>query len=368
MPAMWKQLTICGVTAILAAVIFVRSTGQSCGLLRGHSHEVFALAFAPDSKTLASGSGDFHLDPQNEQLQEYGELKFWDMDSRAEVADINSDARFWAVAFSPDGRWAVTGGGVHGMRAGRIQVWDWRNKKQIAAVMQEWLVESLAISPDGNRLVTVSYGSPAILWDLPNLEHPVRLEGHADDVKAVAFSPDGWRVATGSWDGTVKLWDAETARCVRTFDVETAGASVSTVAFSPDGEFLAAGCGIIDQQDSQQRYGAIVCWQVATGTKTVTLPHHDYVTALAFAPDQRTLISGSCDGEVKLWDYRGSRELSTLPHAGPIESIAISADGQLLATAGRERECAIRLWDWNRVMETAIPATSVATTEKMARR
>ncbi len=353
---MWKQLTICGVTAAIAATLFVKSSEQGSGVLRGHTHEVFTLAFAPDGKTLASGSGDFHLDPETEQLLEYGELKFWNMDLRTEMAAIESTARFWAVAFSPDGKLAVTGGGVQGQRAGVIQVWDWQNKKQLAAVTQDWLVQSLAISPDGKRLATVSYGSQARLWDLPGLENPVVLEGHTDDVKSVAFSPDGWSVATGSWDGTLKLWDVETARCTSTLHLDGNARSVSTVAFSPDGETIAAGCGTIDQR-SAQHCSAVTCWDIATGKQTVSLPHYDYVTSLVFSPDQRTLFSGSRDGVVRLWGYRSGAGLTTIPHAGPIESIAISSDAKLLATAGRERECAIRLWNLERLVGE-VPATA----------
>ena len=356
---MKKQLMICLLAIAVAAVIAVRSTEPNCGLLRGHSHEVFTLAFAPDGKTLVSGSGDFRMDADTEQLQEYGELKFWDMGLRTESSAINSDARFWAAAFSPDGRWAVTGGGVHGMRAGRIQVWDWRRKKQIAAVTQEWLVQSLAISPDGRRLATVSYGSQATLWDLPNLENPVVLDGHTDDVKSVAFSPDGWLVATGSWDGTVKLWETETARCVRTLQLDGELTAVAAVAFSPDGTRVVAGSGAVDRREANCR-GAVTSWEASTGRHIVSLPHEECVTALAFLPDDHTLAAGSRDGDVKLWDFRTGQELSTLSHAGPIEAIAISPDGQLMATAGRERECAIRLWNLPQVLgdHSRVPQTA----------
>ncbi len=162
--------------------------------------------------------------------------------------------------------------------------------KQLAAVTQDWLVQSLAISLDGKRLATVSYGSQAILVDLPGLENPVVLAGHTDDVKSIAFSPNGWTVATGSWDGTVKLWDVETARCTSTLHLDGTARSVSTVAFSPDGETIAAGCGTIDQR-SAQHCSAVTCWDIATGKQTVSLPHNDYVTSLVFSPDQRTLFS-----------------------------------------------------------------------------
>src|SRR5215472_755347 len=71
-------------------------------------------------------------------------------------------------------------------------------------------VEAVAFSPDGRTLATGSRDRTAILWDLTDRSHPVRLAtlgGHADRVGALAFSSDSRTLATGSWDGTAILWD-----------------------------------------------------------------------------------------------------------------------------------------------------------------
>jgi len=340
---MLKQALICSIiTAIAVAICW--QPGEQSSVLRGHTHEVFALAFSPDGKTLASGSGDFHFNPQTEELSEYGELKFWDLAAGKQRISIDSDARFWTIAFSPDGKLAVTGSGVHGMRAGLIQVWDWQAKQQIAAVTQEWLVQSLAISRDGQRLATVCYGSPPQLWQLPDLKNPISLTGQNDEVKSVAFSPDGRTLATGSWDKTVKIWDVESARCVRTLRLSGEGGFVSTVAFSPDGSLLAVGSGTVELSP-QDSFGTVTLWDTHSGNKLQTLSHAGYVTTLAFSPDGTILASGSRDKSVVLWNPRDGSRLKEIIHSGPLEAIAFSPHGQTLATAGRERECAIRLWD-----------------------
>ncbi len=340
---MLKYLMICG-TAVLFALAASLQPSAQISVLRGHTYEVFTLAYSPDGKTLASGSGDFHQDPETDELHEYGELKFWDLESRTQLVSIDGDARCWVVGFSPDGKLAVAGCGVHGQRAGQIQVWDWRAKKMIAAATQEWLVQSLAISPDGTRLATVSHGSQALLWELPALTNPTVLDGHVDNVKAVAFSPDGKLVATGSWDKSVKLWDASTAQCVRTLPLDGPAGYVSTVAFSPDGKIVAAGSGTIEsgQPDAQ---GMVTLWNAQTGAQISTLPHRGYLTALKFSPDGGLIATGSRDKTVRLWEVSTLRQLHELEHAGPIEAVAFSPDGATLATVGRDRECAIRLWD-----------------------
>jgi WD40 repeat protein len=67
------------------------------------------------------------------------------------------------------------------------------------------------------------------------------LKGHTGDVGSVAFSPDGKFLASGSRDYTIKLWDVATGSLVRTLEGHASG--VLSVAFSPDGRLLASGSG-----------------------------------------------------------------------------------------------------------------------------
>jgi len=73
--------------------------------------------------------------------------------------------------------------------------------------------------------------------------------------------------------------------------------------------------------------------------------HESDARSVAFTPDGMKLVTGSFDHTAKVWDARSLRLLATLRgHESPICCAAVSPDGQMLATAGREDK-AVRLWD-----------------------
>ena len=114
------------------------------------------------------------------------------------------------------------------------------------------------------------------------------LEGHRDRVTAVTFSPDGSLLATASIDHDVLIWDVASGARLSTLLHRTA---VHDVRFSPDGRWLVAAAN------------RAVVWNVRDGTDVVRLQGHEgTVTAVAFDPTGRTIVSGGADGSVRRYE------------------------------------------------------------------
>ncbi|AKV68118.1 MULTISPECIES: serine/threonine-protein kinase [Microcystis] len=161
------------------------------------------------------------------------------------------------------------------------------------------------------------------------------LTGHSDEVFSVAYSPDGRYLASGSIDQTIKIWEVATGKELRTLTGHSGG--VFLVAYSPDGRYLASGS--IDQ--------TIKIWEVATGKELRTLTVYSYLYGadVVYSPDGRYLASRSDDKTIKIWEVATGKELRTLTgHSGPVLSVVYSPDGRYLASGGGLRDNTIKIW------------------------
>ncbi len=153
----------------------------------------------------------------------------------------------------------------------------------------------MAYSPNGRTLATGS-GSASergtlVLWDLLTGRARVWLSQPLG-VRSVAFSPDGEKVAAGGWDNMIRIYEARTAKLLTT--LKGHNAVVNSLAFSPDGKILAS-CSL-DK--------TIILWDPGQRRRNASAHHGhtDWVHSLAFFPDGKSLASASQDATVRVWD------------------------------------------------------------------
>ena len=139
--------------------------------------------------------------------------------------EINGDP----IVFSPDGRFVL------GSDAPSVVLWDVATGAEMYRADANALISSLAFSPDGKRAVTATLGDGACVWEVPSGK---KIHcGFSPDTVSAVFSPDGRYLLTTVEMGGATLWNTTTGDMVRSYNI----ASYST-AFSADGRQILAGC------------------------------------------------------------------------------------------------------------------------------
>ena len=178
-------------------------TGEEKFVLSSHQKDIFAIAFSPDSRFVATTSSEDNTIPVWDT--DTGEIKnILDLDNalRNDIVDWRIDSAWCGLAFSPDSKTLAIGGGEI------ILLWDIdtaQTKMKITKPTHR--VFDLAFSSDGKTLASGGFESNINLWDPHTGKHKKTLTGHTAWVRSIAFSPDGKSLGSRSDDGTVLIWN-----------------------------------------------------------------------------------------------------------------------------------------------------------------
>ncbi len=279
--------------------------------LQGHRGKVRCLAFAPDSRRLATIAG------------REGRISLWELPGGSRTLSPGKAREVQAITFSTDGGQVVFASDRY---LGR---WD----TSTGIVEEKWLrtanyCRGVAFSPDGSLLAAACYHQYGYadcfrvdLFRTAALPEKTWLVGDYDAPRCLTFSPDGRFLAAGGDTRSVRVWSVkEKARAV----TWKCGAIVHALAFSPNGKVaaVAAGDGLtLVNTETNKPCGEL------TG-------HGGIVRALSFSPDG-TLLSASDDGTARLWDVNAGRERAVFDwQVGAVGVAAFSPDGMLAAVGG----------------------------------
>ena len=239
---------------------------------------IAALAFSPDGKTLAAGG------TEKQGTLERGLIRFWDPITAKETgAPIQHASGIFALAYVPNTKLLASAG-----KDNLIRLWDATSGRAVSVHKGHlgW-IGTLAVSASGNTMISGSRDATIKIWDsLP----PDTIAAHKGPAQAVLLAFEDKIAISGGLDGKVKFWDPATGRRVAEL---TAPGGVTSLAFSiKDNTGILAAGTVNDKNEGEIRLWEVT-FDAKEGLKTKELPalkgHVKGVTCLAFSPDGKTL-------------------------------------------------------------------------------
>jgi WD40 repeat protein/transcriptional regulator with XRE-family HTH domain len=200
---------------------------------------------------------------------------------------------------------------------------NWNTRQMIAVLLAIQSMKLYATSEAAQVLLNGNYAARLIACMT-----------HDDGVTSVAFSPNGNYVASGSEDGTARVWEVATGKEVARMthprrENSHRSSSADSVDFSPDGKYIVSG-----SSDKTARV-----WEVGTGKEIARMTHDHYVLSVAFSPNGNYVASGSEDGTARVWEAMTGKEVARMTHEEGVRGVAFSPNGKhAISRSGRDTD------------------------------
>jgi WD40 repeat protein/class 3 adenylate cyclase len=280
-----------------------------------HTAIVWYVAFSPDGKYVLTGTDD-------------KTAILWDVQSGQELRRFTGHTEgVVRVYFSPNGKNILT----IGLDKSTI-MWDAATGREVYRITTDPPLRSMAYSHDGKTIFTSSMDNTIRQWDVENGKEVGIFMTTPDLVTRISISPDDKYMVTFS--NTAQLWNLETGQKLREFLLDAT--TILTTAFSPDSNFVLTG----------NTDGIAYLWDIRTGNEVRRfIGHTGPLYSVTFSPDNKSVLTGGGDNTMRLWDIETGQELRKFTFSDYVTAVAVSPDGQWVLTSGDDGTT--RLWDLN---------------------
>jgi WD40 repeat protein len=307
----------------------------------GRGAPIHAVALSADGRFALSGGGD----PAGRLTAEAFAIRLWDVGTGKELRRLTGhEAPVWCVAFSADGKYALSGAGLFTAGIGEVKpvdctlrLWEVAGGAELRRFEgHTGPVRGVAFLPTGHALSCGEDGTVRA-WDVATGREAGRITALVP-LHCLAQSPDGGLALAGGADGVARLWRLEGGRELACLD--HGDGPVTAVAFAPDGRrALTAGCRPrAAEAATKSMEWFLQLWDVGQGTALCSFPGHTHpIRGVAFGPDGRWAVSGAFDGGVRLWDVTAGKEARGLAaHGAAVGAVAFSPDGRRVLSGGAD--------------------------------
>ncbi|NHZ71772.1 MAG: protein kinase, partial [Aquificales bacterium] len=360
-------------------------SGRLAGELSGHSGSVLHVAWSPDATLLASADDEgiviiwnresgtvehqftAHSDDitclrwssEGNRLATCGEedetVRVWDVGSDAPLLELpGHEYGATAVVWAEDDTKLLTADSND-----KVFLWDMETGRMLEeSNPMKAAVYDMQPAYSRNQVILLGDDGALIVSDISSVAIEAMIQEHTDTMWSLSWSPD-YELATAGTDAAVHIWNTLTTELIGRMEPEGDAYDVYSVAWSPDGQQIAAGWDNNSVQfwnigDSRYEFwttdtsmsslawalhddrlaagsvdGRLFIWQASEQEELASWQAHDaMITAVVWSPDGGWVASGSEDGSVRVWEVEtGALVHELAEHTDGVTAVTWSPDG-----------------------------------------
>ena len=336
------------------------ATGEQLGKLH-HDTEIKIVAYSPKGDKLAVATNG-------------NTINVWAMEHQEEIASLSHYGTLQDMFFSPDGHHLAIQTDNR-----MVYLWEIASGKEIPILKRERPIEMIQFSPDAKYLATMDASTVNVLKVGTGKDVAQFKNTKPDIFERIEFSPDGaflvattaysitkWRISTGKeeWNEELNAFEhCEIGYPASRFLSTLLKDQIVNLKISPDGRYLATGCDrtwfpeffyrLWDTEDGIKYdvWGELLDFSldskfvgIANGSEatvfnlsenmaSVTISHGASITALALSPNGDVIATAGRGGVVKLWEIHTGQLIAQINHDGWVNLLHFTPIGNKLVTA-----------------------------------